>query len=92
VGTPIKLAVVGAGSATFSQGVGAQKSVSTHQPVEHHDGVMLDYLRLMIELLRAALRRRSEVVAEKLLLRHQLLILTHPTRKRPRLHAHDKLF
>jgi hypothetical protein len=72
--------------------VGAQKADWTHQPVAHHDGVMLDYLLLLIDLVRAAVRRRSEVVGENVLLRHQLLVLTRPTRRRPRLHAHDKLF
>src|SRR5437773_2027938 len=52
---------------------------------------MFDYLRLLIDLIRAALRRRSEVVAENVLLRHQLLVLSRPTRKRPRLAVHDKV-
>jgi transposase InsO family protein len=52
---------------------------------------MFDCLRLLIDLIRAALRRRSEVVAENVLLRQQLLVLSRPTRKRPRLAAHDKV-
>jgi hypothetical protein len=35
-------------------------------PVEHHSDVTLDYLLLLIELLRADIRRRSEVVTENL--------------------------
>ncbi|HEV8637423.1 MAG TPA: helix-turn-helix domain-containing protein [Chloroflexota bacterium] len=46
----------------------------------------------MIDLVRGALRNRSDVVAENLLLRQQLMVLTRPTRKRPRLAGHDKLF
>jgi hypothetical protein len=36
--------------------------------------------------------RREALVAENLLLRHQLAVLTQPTRKRSRLRARDKLF
>jgi hypothetical protein len=54
--------------------------------------VMLEYRLLLIDLARAALRRRSDLVAENLLLRQQVLVLTRPTRKRPRLAARDKLF
>jgi hypothetical protein len=53
---------------------------------------MLQYLLLLIDLVRAALRRRSEVVAENLLLRQQLMVLTRPTRKRPRLASPERLF
>jgi transposase InsO family protein len=53
---------------------------------------MVQYLSLLIELVRAALTTRSELLAENLLLRQQLMVLTRPTRKRPRLIAHDKLF
>jgi hypothetical protein len=42
-------------------------------------------------VLRAALRDRSELLTENLLLRHQLAVLTRPTRRRPRLRARDKL-
>jgi hypothetical protein len=38
------------------------------------------------------LRRRRELVAENLLLRQQLAVLTRPTRKRPRLRARGELF
>ena len=47
--------------------------------------MMLDDLLLLTELFRTGVRRRSELVAENLLLRHQLAVLTRPTRKRPRL-------
>src|SRR2546428_11682498 len=54
--------------------------------------VMLEYLLLLIDLARAALRRRSDLVAENLLLRQQVMVRTRPTRKRPRLAARDKPF
>jgi hypothetical protein len=53
---------------------------------------MLDYLCLVAVLFRTGLRRHGELVAETLLLRHQLAVLTRPTRKRPRLRAGDRLF
>src|SRR2546428_13358973 len=53
---------------------------------------MLEYLILLLSLLHAAVRDRDALVAENLLLRHQLAVLTRPTRRRPRLHARDKLF
>jgi hypothetical protein len=52
---------------------------------------MDESLTLLLALLRAAPRPRADLVAENLLLRHQLAVLTRPTRKRPRLHARDKL-
>src|SRR5438874_3874015 len=53
---------------------------------------MLEYLFLLFSLLRATVRGREALVAENLLLRHQLAVLTRPTRRRPRLRARDKLF
>src|SRR5919204_2071077 len=53
---------------------------------------MLEYLPLLVALLRAALSSRGALVAENLLLRQQLAVLTRPTRKRPRLRARDRLF
>jgi transposase InsO family protein len=53
---------------------------------------MAEFLFLLAALLRAALRSRIDVVAENLLLRQQLLALTRPTRKRPRLRRRDRLF
>src|SRR6266851_10114313 len=53
---------------------------------------MIEYLLLLLSLLRSAVRDRDALVAENLLLRHQLAVLTRPTRKRPRLRARDKLF
>ncbi|MBV9543268.1 MAG: integrase, partial [Chloroflexi bacterium] len=53
---------------------------------------MLEYLLLLFSLIRATVRYREALVTENLLLRHQLAILTRPTRKRPRLRARDKLF
>jgi hypothetical protein len=53
---------------------------------------MLEYLLLLVGLVRVALRDREALAAENLLLRRQLAVLTRPTRKRPRLRARDKLF
>ena len=53
---------------------------------------MLDYIQLMADLIRAALRSRRELVAENQLLRQQLVVLTRPTRKRARPRVRDKLF
>ena len=53
---------------------------------------MLEYLLLPLSLAHAAVREREALVAENLLLRHQLGVLTRPTRKRPQLRACDKLF
>src|ERR671928_318676 len=53
---------------------------------------MLEYLLLLLSLIRATVRDRDALVAENLLLRQQLAVLTRPTRKRPRLRARDKLF
>src|ERR671928_1079146 len=52
---------------------------------------MLEYLLLLLSLIRATVRDRDALVAENLLLRQQLAVLTRPTRKRPRLRARDKL-
>src|SRR5262245_57597469 len=53
---------------------------------------MIDYLILLVTLLRAAVRSRADLVAENLLLRQQLTVLTRPTRRRPRLRTRDRLF
>src|SRR5216683_4127963 len=54
---------------------------------------MIEYLLLLLSLLRSAVRDRDALVAENLLLRHQLAVLTRPTRSRPhaRLRIWDKL-
>jgi putative transposase len=52
---------------------------------------MIECLLLLVALLRAAVRDRADVAAENLLLRHQLAVLTRPTRKRPRLHSRDRV-
>ncbi len=41
-----------------------------------------EYARLVLALLRGAVRDRSDLVAENLPLRHQLAVLTRPTRRR----------
>src|SRR3989475_451379 len=53
---------------------------------------MIEYLLLLVALLRATVRDRGGLVAENVLLRQQLAVLTRPTRRRPRLRARDKLF
>lgn len=53
---------------------------------------MLEILALLLAVLRAALRDRAGLVAENLVLRHQLAVLTRPTRQRPRLRARDTAF
>jgi hypothetical protein len=70
-----------------------QKSGGLTTGVERHDvPAMLEYLLLLLSLVRSAVRDREALVAENLLLRHQLGVLTRPTRKRPRLRTRDKLF
>src|SRR5262245_16847534 len=53
--------------------------------------LMIDCLLLVMALLRAIVRDRTDLIVENLLLRHQLGVLTRPTRKRPRLRTRDKL-
>jgi transposase len=53
---------------------------------------MLEYLGLIVGLLLATLRSRGDLLAENLLLRQQVTVLTRPTRKRPKLRASDKVF
>ncbi len=53
---------------------------------------MLEWIVLLLAALRAAYRRRTDLVAENLLLRHQLAVLTRPTRqRRVRFRRLDKL-
>jgi transposase InsO family protein len=52
---------------------------------------MIECLLLLVALLRAAVRDRADLVAENLLLRHQLAVLTRPTRRRPRLRTRDRV-
>ena len=54
--------------------------------------MLLDWLLLRLGLFRPVLGSRADLVAENLLLRQQLTILTRPTRRRPRLCSRDKLF
>jgi putative transposase len=53
---------------------------------------VIECLLLVVSLLRATVRARGDLVAENLLLRHQLAVLTRPTRRRPRLRPRDRLF
>ncbi len=52
---------------------------------------MHQLISLLVRGLRAALRSRVDLVAENLLLRHQLAVLTRPGRRRPPLRVRDKL-
>jgi putative transposase len=73
--------------------VGVRKSAGTSAGFERHDVArMIEYLLLLLSLVGSVVRDREALVAENLLLRHQLEVLTRPTRKRPRLRARDKLF
>src|SRR2546425_9376895 len=54
--------------------------------------LMIEYLGLLPALLRAAVRDRSDLVAENVLRRPQLAVLMRPTGKHPRLRARDRLF
>ena len=55
-----------------------------------HPPGMLELLVLLLRAVRAGLRSRADLVAENLLLRHQLAVLARPTRKRPPLRTRDK--
>ena len=65
---------------------------TTAGPERHDVRAMLEYLLVLLSLVRATVRDRDTLVAENLLLRHQLAVLTRPTRKRPHLRTRDKLF
>jgi transposase InsO family protein len=52
---------------------------------------MLELVALVLAALRASLNSRADLVAENLLLRHQLAVLTRPTRKRAKVRARDRL-
>jgi transposase InsO family protein len=52
---------------------------------------VFECLTLLLAVLRAALRDRDDLLTENLLLRHQLAVLTRPTRRRPLLRTRDKL-
>jgi hypothetical protein len=52
---------------------------------------MLEFVTVVLAALRASVRRRTDPVAENLLLRHQLVVLSRPTRKRVRVRSRDKL-
>ena len=52
---------------------------------------MLEYLLLLVAVCRAVVRDRDNLVAENLLLRQHLAILTRPARKPPPLRARDRL-
>ena len=56
-----------------------------------HPDAVIEGLRLLLAVLRAALRDRGDLLTENLLLRHQLEVLTRRTRRRPRLRTRDKL-
>jgi hypothetical protein len=53
---------------------------------------MIECLLLLVAMLHATVRDRGDLVAENLLLRQQLAVVTRSTRKRPGLRARHKLF
>ena len=71
-------------------GCGAAKP-DTHE-ISDAEGV-LELLWLVLTTMLAWVRPRQDLVLENLLLRHQLAVLTRPTRTRPRarLRVWDKL-
>jgi hypothetical protein len=52
---------------------------------------VIDVLALLLAAVAAVLRSHRDLVSENLLLRHQLAVLTRPTRRRPRPARRDKL-
>ena len=56
-----------------------------------HPPGMIERFILLLGALRATLRSRADPVAENLLLRHQLAVLSRPGRKRPSLRVRDTL-
>jgi putative transposase len=53
---------------------------------------MLGFVSSLLALVRAVGRGRGDLVAENLLLRQQLAVLTRPTRPQPRLRTRDRMF
>jgi transposase InsO family protein len=53
---------------------------------------MTEFLALLVAVSLAVVRSRADLVAENLLLRQQLAVVSRPTQKRPRLRSHDRLF
>ena len=73
-------------------GVGVQNSGRASGTAERHDvRAMLGLLLTLLALVRATVRDRSDLVAENVLLRQQLAVLTRPGRPRPQLRTRDKL-
>ena len=52
----------------------------------------MEWLTLFLQTIDTSWRDRRALVLENLVLRQQLVILTRPTRKRPRLRRRDRLF
>ena len=76
---------VAPGSAVGSSGVWDGNSSRVPQrPPEGDACVVLDFLLLVLTTLRGACRRHAVLVLENLLLRHQLAVVTRPTRHRRR--------
>ncbi len=62
------------------------------RPEIRHAPPAMDWLVLLVGTLAACGRGRRALVFENLVLRQQLVVLTRPTRKRPRLRHRDRLF
>jgi len=62
-------------------GVGRQILARAH--IRDAEG-MIELVRLLLTSVLASVRRRQDLVLENLLLRHQLVVLSRPTRRRRR--------
>src|SRR5262245_11720702 len=71
-------------------GVGGRNLARMGAPIAHPSR-MIDVLALLLGVLSSVVRTRRDLAAENLLLRHQLAVLTRPTRRRSRLARRDKL-
>jgi transposase InsO family protein len=71
--------------------LGPRTQAGHSNPVPAIMPLMIECLLLLMALLRATLRDRTDLIAENVLLRHQLTVLTRPTRMRPRLRRRDQL-
>jgi hypothetical protein len=73
--------------------VGVQKLAGTSERAERHDvPTLIEYLLLLLSVVRAAVRDREALVCRKSPAPPSARDPDPPTRKRPRLRARDKLF
>src|SRR3712207_5196343 len=91
-GMVILMALAGSYSrmSTCDSGCGGAKSCRAVGAAVWHDvRAILELFALVFGLFRLALRSRGDLVAENLLLRQQLAVLSRPSRERPRLRTRD---